>query len=125
MFLDGFDEIGIKHKDRNVVRTDFLNALKNYIQQTNKHKIVLCSRITEYKQADKYKWKYIFSEYDAQIIVKPISENKIKETLEKASQTGKHKEEARELLDYFNKNEKIKEVISTPFYFNAILYIIN
>lgn len=119
LFLDGFDEIGqnLDQEERQMLRKRTLKAIEKYISKVNIKKLVLCSRINEYEEAISEEWKL---KIDAQILIKPLSTDKIEKTLEDNAK-GKHKKEVRKLLKYFTNNQEIKTVIATPFYFNALM----
>ncbi len=129
--LDGFDEVGGHLTDaeaRQRLRRECLIALHDEYknQSYSPPSFVICSRMAEYEQAGEG------APVGAQILVKPVTADKARQTLESIKADKKPRPNknpdcaaADNLLILFDQNPAIRDVLCTPFYFNAALQILN
>ena len=105
LLLDGFDEI------REENRLSCLNSIGKY-GEDRRHRFVISSRIEEYTAVNKD------ADVHIQIKLDPLTFDQINSELESASLSNQP--EAKKLLVALKKNNRFREVVKKPFYFNIL-----
>lgn len=126
--FDGLDEVGSNLKsssEQNKLRSLCLQSMAFYKTNNNIPNMVICSKKKEYSLI-----KAEYMPFEAQILVKPLTIEKINETLKNIKDgatdfTVANRESAKNLLGEIKINKGVREVMCTPFYFNIAVQVLD